>query len=837
MAALLCAAVALLRETAHLRSQNWTLRPWRLAVATILELLTLAWGVYLWSRILSCFDGAAPGYRNLLRAWRASTIARYLPGSVWSAASTIEMAGRIGVSPIALPSSFLIQGALSLVGALTIATLSGSTRSPAGVTVSPWLAAAAALGAVMLVHPRVVNALVSRAARAAGRTAPRWEASWPAGALLLLLHVAAWASYGVAFALFLSALAPAAEIRWLDLAGINALAFVAGFVVFFAPGGLGIRETALVGLLAAILPGWGMRVAVAAASRVWLVLTEIAGGALVTVVGRRDPAWAGHARAHQPHTVPEVREGDEPRVPLSPAATSSGAVRDTAVDLLTDTRAALADILAACDAATRSIWISQLAFDADCAAHPDRAPHGRTLLETLVAAAQRVAPNGAPLDVRIVLNGGLLLDTSPALRRAIAALGADGTVQLRTVMAFPQVMHAKVLVVDGEDAFLSSASFVNGYWDDARHAPEGALDAGAGTAERPLHDVAVRLRGSAARELGAWFEELWDRAAPGAPDADTTPVASPSQPSAPAPAADVAVRVLRTQPDAGDAPGRTEILDAYLDAISRARSCIYLESQYFSARPIARAVRMALDAHPALEVVLVLNQNPDITAYRAWQDARLAEHGLLGHPRVGVFALWSATPSLRMAGRIELTQVFVHSKVGVIDDRWATLGTANLDGASLHSYGDDFASWAGRRVFGGYRNYDLNIELLDEPNAGGGRSRMPLTGLVPTLRQRLWSRHLGLPEEDLLERPAGGWLPMWRRRAAAHVAAVKRGEPPTGRALPYVPRAHPRAQLRALGIDLDAAELVLRFDPGWIETHCSPGWMLKLLPDRVRAWL
>ena len=39
---------------------------------------------------------------------------------------------------------------------------------------------------------------------------------------------------------------------------------------------------------------------------------------------------------------------------------------------------------------------------------------------------------------------------------------------------------------------------------------------------------------------------------------------------------------------------------------------------------------------------MVLNQNPDVTAYRRWQNARLAESGLLAHPRVGVFALWSA---------------------------------------------------------------------------------------------------------------------------------------------------------------------------------------------------
>jgi phosphatidylserine/phosphatidylglycerophosphate/cardiolipin synthase-like enzyme len=345
--------------------------------------------------------------------------------------------------------------------------------------------------------------------------------------------------------------------------------------------------------------------------------------------------------------------------------------------------------------------------------------------------------------------------------------------------------------------------------------------------------------------LARWFTELWAIAEPadgddGGVDRDVTEIATTAAPAratvtAAAATGASAVRILRTTPDAPRLPGsgRTEILDAYLEAIARATEYVYLESQYFSARPIAQAVRSALDARPELELILVLNQNPDVTGYRAWQDARLAEHGLLAHPRVGVFALWSVVPSRIAPGRVEVTQVFVHSKVAVIDDAWATLGTANLDGASLHSYGDDFVRWPGRRAFDGYRNYDLNVALLD---GVGGEAR---TGVAGTLRRRLWARHLGVPEQDLHTRPADGWLPLWRARAAENVAriAAAAAPPPRGRALPYVPLAHPRAQLRALGIDPDASGLQLRFDPGPLEVRYNLGWIEKTLPEWVRRWL
>ncbi len=147
---------------------------------------------------------------------------------------------------------------------------------------------------------------------------------------------------------------------------------------------------------------------------------------------------------------------------------------------------------------------------------------------------------------------------------------------------------------------------------------------------------------------------------------------------------------MRTAPPAllDHAPaGATEILDVILDGIASARSLIYIEHQYLSSRPVVAALTAALERHSDLELIIVLNQNPDITAYRRWQNVRLAEAGLLTHPRVGVFALWSAAGGER--GTL-LNQVFVHSKVLTIDDRWASVGSANLDGVSLHSYGDDF---------------------------------------------------------------------------------------------------------------------------------------------------
>jgi phosphatidylserine/phosphatidylglycerophosphate/cardiolipin synthase-like enzyme len=208
---------------------------------------------------------------------------------------------------------------------------------------------------------------------------------------------------------------------------------------------------------------------------------------------------------------------------------------------------------------------------------------------------------------------------------------------------------------------------------------------------------------------------------------------------------------------------------------------------------------------------------------------------LLAHPRAGVFALWSADVSSARPGVMELNQIFVHSKVVLVDDQWATVGTANLDGVSLHSYGDDYTGRLARRVFRDVRNFEVNVVIEGEPP--DDPTAPARTGSIPELRTRLWSEHLALPVTALGARPAGGWLPLWRESAAGFVAMLRRrarAAPDDGVArraahvLPYSSRATPPEQLAELGVPPGAATLELCFNPTWLEAHTSPNWIRNM---------
>lgn len=641
---------------------------------------------------------------------------------------------------------------------------------------------------------------------------------------LVALSTIDWLLTGAVVAAFVPATSLASYV---DIFRAFVVANAAG-MASQVPGGAGVLDVTLISLLAPSVPTTtrGTLAAALVAYRVTYYLVPLCAATIAAALGemrrvRRTSSHptqpivrplASHTRAPAVPTPNAVARTDDSPSPLSREPHS--------VEWLIDNADAYDALLDAVRSARQSVWITQLAFDADCAIYSRSGSKHTVLADALIALA------ADSVDVRILLNEHVLQNTVRAFRRY---LGTTSRIRVRGVRRFPHFLHVKMVIVDGTDAFLLGSPFVNGYWDDARHAPADARRPNRELSGRPLHDVSLRVRGPVVRRLESHFVELWnDAGAPAAPDAiDEDPVRL-THARCDGDAGEHAVRMVRTLPRRAlrDAPhGATEVLDALLDGVARARSLIYIEHQYLTARHAVAALVTALRRERDLEVVVVMNQNPDLTAYRGWQNARLAESGLLAHPRVGIFALWSAAPSCR-PGIAAINQVFVHSKVVTIDDAWALVGAANLDGLSLHSYGDDFTGRAARRVFRHVRNFEVSLLV---------RAADGSVGAVTDLRTRLWSEHLGVAPSDVAVRPPEGWLAQWRAYAAENVRSLSPGADPArerptmrGFVLPYSTRPTPAQQLADVGVRVDPARLALRFDPGWFEVHLSAGWVRNI---------
>ena len=463
---------------------------------------------------------------------------------------------------------------------------------------------------------------------------------------LVALSTIDWLLTGAVVAAFVPATSLASYV---DIFRAFVVANAAG-MASQVPGGAGVLDVTLISLLAPSVPTTtrGTLAAALVAYRVTYYLVPLCAATIAAALGemrrvRRTSSHptqpivrplASHTRAPAVPTPNAVARTDDSPSPLSREPHS--------VEWLIDNADAYDALLDAVRSARQSVWITQLAFDADCAIYSRSGSKHTVLADALIALA------ADSVDVRILLNEHVLQNTVRAFRRY---LGTTSRIRVRGVRRFPQFLHAKMVIVDGTDAFLLGSPFANGYWDDARHAPADARRPNRELSGRPLHDVSLRVRGPVVRRLESHFAELWNDAdATVAPDAiDEDPVRL-THARCDGDAGEHAVRMVRTLPRRAlrDAPhGATEVLDALLDGIARARSLIYIEHQYLSPAAVAALVR-ALRARAAISrsssCSTRIPTSPRIAAGRTRGSPK---PDCSTHPRVGLFALWSAAPSCR----------------------------------------------------------------------------------------------------------------------------------------------------------------------------------------------
>jgi len=260
--------------------------------------------------------------------------------------------------------------------------------------------------------------------------------------------------------------------------------------------------------------------------------------------------------------------------------------------------------------------------------------------------------------------------------------------------------HQKFVVIRHREdpsrdmAFVGGIDLAHNRRDDADHRGDPqpqSLSAGYG-AHPPWHDVQAKIQGPAVHDVETVFRERWEDPTPlsRSPlrafsdavrrldvDPDPLPVQAPPPPAA----GTHVVQLLRTYPNlrrGRDFPfargGERSVARGYTKAIGRARELVYVEDQYFWGHDVADRFLAALRANPGLRMVVVIPLHPDVGGL-----ARVPE--LLGRDRA-FRSLMAAAPGRVAAYGIEnhaSTPVYVHAKVCVIDDTWASIGSDNFN--------------------------------------------------------------------------------------------------------------------------------------------------------------
>jgi phosphatidylserine/phosphatidylglycerophosphate/cardiolipin synthase-like enzyme/uncharacterized membrane protein YdjX (TVP38/TMEM64 family) len=279
--------------------------------------------------------------------------------------------------------------------------------------------------------------------------------------------------------------------------------------------------------------------------------------------------------------------------------------------------------------------------------------------------------------------------------------------------------HQKLVVIDDTVAFVGGLDLTKSRWDTPAHLLEEPRRVDPdGKPYLPFHDVQMMVSGDAAAALGDLARARWRNATGrGLPQAVRRPVEELWPVNSPPDVEQCAVGISRTQPAYDGQAEIREIEQAYLDGIKAARRFIYIESQYFTANVIGRALATRLSEPEGPEVVLVLRHNCDGWLERQTMDSLRArilnELELADH--YGRLRIYAPT----VPGTNGEVKVGVHSKLLVVDDDFAFVGSANVSNRSM----------------GFDTECNLAIESQGQPH---------LRAVIASLRNRLLAEHLGV---------------------------------------------------------------------------------------------
>lgn len=278
------AAYALVRNGADLREALTRLTPWSLVAGLLAVLLGAFCSLLSWRALLTDLGSPLP-LAPAVRVFFLSQLGKYVPGSVWTVVSQMELAREHGVPRSRSGTVGLLTLALSLAAGLLAAVV--ALPFAAGDALSRyWWAFLPVPLLLVALHPRTANPLLDRLLRLARRGGLERPLSGRGVTLALAWAVAAWVAYGVKVWVLAVDL-DADPVTTLPLAvGGFALAWTAGFLFVVAPAGAGVREVALVVALAPAL-GADEALLVALVSRALMTAGDLVWAGAAVVAARR----------------------------------------------------------------------------------------------------------------------------------------------------------------------------------------------------------------------------------------------------------------------------------------------------------------------------------------------------------------------------------------------------------------------------------------------------------------------------------------------------------------------------------------------------------------------
>ncbi|MEI9476334.1 MAG: lysylphosphatidylglycerol synthase domain-containing protein [Deltaproteobacteria bacterium] len=260
----------------EVKDASFTFRSFPFIWGTLI--FTFSYFIQLWAwYLITARLGIDLSFRETMGSWFYSQLGKYLPGKVWLLVSRFYFYESKGKSKktISVALYFETVTIITTAGLLSWASLIlfQDVNSYGVGEQSRWLVLLF-IPVFVFLHPKVLQKLFNGFLRRLKKEPIVLSLSYGDVLWIVFVCLLSWVVGGIGFYLFIDSVysVPAGSILYLT--GALAFSSILGLIALFAPGGLGVREGALVYLLSFTMPG-SVAVILSVLTRLWMTLIEI----------------------------------------------------------------------------------------------------------------------------------------------------------------------------------------------------------------------------------------------------------------------------------------------------------------------------------------------------------------------------------------------------------------------------------------------------------------------------------------------------------------------------------------------------------------------------------
>jgi uncharacterized membrane protein YbhN (UPF0104 family) len=268
----------LVSNWSQVKDYEWQFDYPLLIVSFLLQIVALFWLVKIWQRMLK-HTGSSVFYLKLFKVWFFTNLGKYLPGKVWQFLGMIYMLEKEGVPKQNSFSTGVLAQAFSVISGLFISVLflgadlySRFFSKKPGLMVAGVVLSLAILA--ILCYPKVLEKIINWGLRILKKEKISLDITLKDVIIYLLSYSLSWLLFGLAFLIFIKAMAQADFNMYPTLTGAFAFSLNIGFLALFTPGGIGVREGILVFLLSSLFP-LPVSTLISLLSRLWITVGEL----------------------------------------------------------------------------------------------------------------------------------------------------------------------------------------------------------------------------------------------------------------------------------------------------------------------------------------------------------------------------------------------------------------------------------------------------------------------------------------------------------------------------------------------------------------------------------